>query len=96
MGRQATFGARLKLRRGSAQDYGEEFVPLEGELCLVDTEDGVKAKVGDGVTAFPYLDFILISIIFGYYYNGEFYYDPYHQAKAGAYKDKLYLDRTYN
>jgi len=53
----STLNARIKLRRDNDYNYASNFVPLFGEVCLVDTaKEGLKVKVGDGITPFGSLD----------------------------------------
>ena len=53
-------GVRIKFKRDLESNYESSFVPLYGEICLVETTDGrLRAKVGDGKTQFssiPYMD----------------------------------------
>lgn len=50
--------ARIKLRRDLLANYNNEFVPLSGEVCLIETAIGVRVKVGDGTTNFGALPFL--------------------------------------
>lgn len=58
-------GVRIKFKRDLEDNYDGSFVPLYGEICLVETKDGrLRAKVGDGVTQFssiPYMDKELVT-----------------------------------
>ena len=58
-------GVRIKFKRDLETNYDNSFVPLYGEICLVETTDGrLRAKVGDGVTQFssiPYMDKELVT-----------------------------------
>ena len=58
-------GVRIKFKRDREDNYDGSFVPLYGEICLVETKDGrLRAKVGDGVTQFssiPYMDKELVT-----------------------------------
>ena len=58
-------GVRIKFKRDLETNYDSSFVPLYGEICLVETKDGrLRAKVGDGVTQFssiPYMDKELVT-----------------------------------
>ena len=58
-------GVRIKFKRDLEDNYDGSFVPLYGEICLVETKDGrLRAKVGDGVTHFssiPYMDKELVT-----------------------------------
>jgi len=91
----STINARVALRRNPTATYEEHpnFIPLQGEVCFEDTStDGLKIKVGDGHTTFKNLDYELINVVFGYYYNGDFYYDDSHSAYISALLGKLYID----
>ena len=58
-------GVRIKFKRDLEDNYDGSFVPLYGEICLVETKDGrLRAKVGDGTTQFssiPYMDKELVT-----------------------------------
>ena len=58
-------GVRIKFKRDLEDNYDGSFVPLYGEICLVETKDGrLRAKVGDGITQFssiPYMDKELVT-----------------------------------
>ena len=58
-------GVRIKFKRDLEDNYDGSFVPLYGEICLVETKDGrLRAKVGDGVPQFrsiPYMDKELVT-----------------------------------
>jgi len=49
-----------KFRRDDEENYADNFVPQDKELCFVDTiNKGLRVKVGDGVTQWedlPYMD----------------------------------------
>lgn len=74
--------AVLRLRRDNSINYEKKqsFIPLDGEVCLVDTlREGLRVKIGDGVAqykALPYVDFGIV--LRGYYYNDAFYADVQH------------------
>ena len=51
---------QIGLRRDTEANYNtiaETFKPLKGEICLVDTSEGLKMKVGDGVSTFASLPY---------------------------------------
>ena len=97
MGQSAIFGARIKLRRGVEQAYDPDSIPLKGEVCLIDCENGkVGAKVGDGTSPFSGLRTQFIGVITGYYFEGNFYYDPAHLAPISIFYDTIYIDKAKN
>lgn len=51
-------GVRIKFRRDTESNYQDSFIPLKGEICLVDTNNDLKIKVGDGSTTFANLPFL--------------------------------------
>lgn len=91
----------LQLRRDNDYNYKKvenSFVPLKGEVCLVDTvRNGLRAKVGDGITSFKNLRFIdedmaLNIIIKGYLSNNQFYSDAKLTKVIEASVNKIYID----
>ena len=93
----------IQLRRD--HDYNFElvkntFIPANGEVVLVDTAIGLRAKVGDGRTTYGQLtwtdsrfgDFV----IHGFYKDNEFYYDANFERKITAAENKLYIDSSRN
>ena len=56
-----TVNAVIRLRRDSEVDFEkvkDTFVPANGEMILVDTtNDGLRVKIGDGVSTFAELDY---------------------------------------
>lgn len=96
-----TLLAKVALRRGSYQNYSNSFIPIKGEVCFVDTtNNGLRFKVGDGVTTWrnlPYIDEQIYSAIdkviqSGYYEDGVFYTDKGHSARYDAAMDTIYID----
>lgn len=101
-----TIKTRLKLRRDTESAYLklQNFVPLKGEILLVDTDPNdptqLRSKIGDGNKTFsqlPYSDqFIRDSVsgivVHGYYYNGQFYTDEDHKINIVPYSYKIYID----
>lgn len=93
-------GVRIKFRRDVEAKYGSSFVPLYGEICLVDTEQGLRVKIGDGSTTFPLLKYVdednvnKFNIIQGYYYNGVFYLDLMYSTEAPRDVHKVYIDKS--
>ena len=98
------FNGIIRLRRDNDYNYERiknTFIPSKGEVCLIDTAtNGLRAKIGDGVTAFanlPYSDENLISqingiIIRGYYKDGAFYADSNFTVILDGAVSKLYID----
>ena len=74
-----TVEAIIRLRRDNDYNYERiknTFVPANGEVVLVDTaRDGLRAKVGDGITTYANLQFtdadIRNAVLQGYY-EGDF------------------------
>ena len=51
-----TIKTRLALRRDVESAFPADFIPLKGEVLLVDTtSDGLRSKIGDGVTPYSNL-----------------------------------------
>ena len=65
MAKKEIKGVRKKFKRDLEDNYDGFFVPLYGEICLVETKDvRLRAQVGDGVTQFssiPYMDKELVT-----------------------------------
>lgn len=103
-----TIATRLSLRRDTEANFTkkQDFLPLKGEILLVDTEsDGLRSKIGDGIHTFAQLPFSdqvirdLVSgiVVHGYYYNGQFYTDKNHTITIVPYSYKVYIDKvSYN
>ena len=57
----SVFNGIIRLRRDNDFNYDkikDTFIPANGEVCLVDTaRQGLRAKVGDGVTVFSELEY---------------------------------------
>ena len=75
--------ATIRLRRDNDYNYEtikDTFIPSNGEVVLVDTaQDGLRAKVGNGVSTYAELPFtdadIRNAVLQGYYSDGIFYKD---------------------
>lgn len=103
-----TLLTQIKLRRDSENNYlakGASFVPLKGEVCLVDTnQQKLRAKVGDGVTSWldlPYSDEYLLEeiesvVLNGYYLNEKFYTDSTYTVELEKSASKIYIDKNSN
>lgn len=86
---------RLQLRRAdiSIYDSHPDFIPLNGEVCIVDDADGeLKLKIGDGDSTFQDLDWTFAKVISGYFYQGEFYYNEAHTQRVGKFKNTIYIE----
>ena len=71
----------------------DTYVPASGKICLVDTaRDGLRVKVGDGVTVWKDLEYADEFIIKGYYYEGNFYKDKNHTKLLSGAIQKIYID----
>lgn len=56
-----TVKTQIGLRRDTEANYElvkDTLIPVKGEVCMVDTNKGLKFKVGDGTSTFAQLDFI--------------------------------------
>lgn len=94
----------IALRRNTEQFYEtvkNTFIPRKGEVVLVDTaSEGLRSKVGDGVTTYANLGFtdenirtqVSGIVVRGYYYEDEFYTDSEHTITIVGYGYKLYID----
>lgn len=68
---ERTIKTRIGLRRDTEANWNSlvNFTPLKGEVCLIETSEGLKVKIGDGETLFQNL-----PILVGekhYFYNSE-------------------------
>ncbi len=90
-----------KVRRDNEYNYPDDFIPELYEICFVDTVDeGLRAKLGDGVTQWVYLpyidqhiqDEIKSIVIAGYYKDGIFYTDPEYTIECPAIVNTIYID----
>lgn len=85
-----------QVRRDNDYNYdkvADVFVPLNGEICLVDTaRDGLRAKCGDGKTLWKDLEYIDNYIIKGYYFNNNFYKEYNYQTQIQGAIQKIYID----
>lgn len=85
-----------QLRRDNDYNYdkiGDSFIPLNGEICLVDTaKNGLRVKCGDGKTVWNNLDYVDDYVVKGYFYEGKFYKDSAHTKLAQGADHKIYID----
>ena len=59
-----TLKTQIGLRRDTEANYElvkNTLKPLKGEICLVDTSEGLKIKVGDGVKTFANLPYCALG-----------------------------------
>ena len=102
-----TINAIIQLRRD--KDYNFEaiqntYVPMDGEVVLVDTSTGLRAKVGDGVTVWaqlPYTDERIINnidniVVYGYFLNNIFYTSSTYTEELPREFNKIYIDKNSN
>lgn len=69
------------------------YIPASGKICLVDTaRDGLRVKVGDGVTVWKDLEYADEFIVKGYYHEGAFYKDEQYTAPISGASHKIYID----
>lgn len=94
--------AVIRLRRDNDYNYEkikDTFVPANGEVVLVDTaKDGLRAKVGDGISTYAQLSFIDADLrnaaLQGYFDGGIFYQDPTLATPFPQMINKIYIDKT--
>lgn len=90
---EKTLNILLQLRRDLLSNYSSSYVPLRGELCLVDTpRSGLRVKYGDGITNFDSLDYADDVLITGYFIDGNFYVDAGQTIEAKKNTNRLYID----
>ena len=94
-----------RVRRDSAANYQDGFIPIEREICFVDiTNREMRVKIGDGITPWkdlPYADEYIFEaidsvILNGYYLNSKFYTDSTYQVELIKSINKLYIDKNSN
>ena len=69
------------------------YIPASGKICLVDTaRDGLRVKVGDGITVWKDLEYADEFIIKGYYHEGTFYKDEQYTIPISGVSHKIYID----
>lgn len=95
----------FQLRRDNDYNYEkikDTFIPAIGEPCLVDTaKNGLRVKIGDGLTPFgelPFIDedFAINVVVKGYLSNNQFYYDAELINPIEASINKIYIDVVKN
>ena len=96
--------ATIRLRRDNDYNYEtikDTFIPSNGEVVLVDTAyDGLRAKVGNGVSTYAELPFtdadIRNAVLQGYYSDGIFYKDQTLQTPFKQMINKVYIDKVHS
>lgn len=86
---------RISLRRDDVINFESSFIPLKGEVLFVNYDDSIRVKVGDGVTNFAnlkYLDTKNNIVVWGYYFNGNFYTDSTYTEEIGREHEHIYID----
>lgn len=88
-----TLKTRIKLKRDNSYNWNDSFVPLKGEICLIDTpEGGLRVKCGDGSKQFSQLEYIDDILIKGYFLDGNFYQDSAKIYEASKNINRIYID----
>ena len=88
--------AVLRLRRDNDYNYQkikDTFIPMDGEICLVDTaRDGLRAVCGDGASTFSQLSYLNDLIQKGYLIDGIFYEDSAGTTQLRSSTIRVYID----
>lgn len=93
MGIDGFIWSNVALRRDNYFNYKADFVPQNGEICLVDTaRDGLRAVCGDGKTKFENLEYVDEFIVKGYFKDESFYKDSAYTNEISGANHKLYVD----
>lgn len=95
-----TINTIIQLRRDNEYNFDKiknSFVPANGEVVLVDTaKDGLRAKVGNGVSTYQQLSFtdadIRNTVLHGFLKDDEFYQDNIFSVKYSPMVNKIYID----
>ena len=64
MAETKTIKTQIGLRRDTEANYElvkDSLKPIKGEVCLIDTSNGLKIKVGDGDTTFANLPYYTLG-----------------------------------
>jgi hypothetical protein len=98
-----TLNAIIQLRRDSEANFEKiknSFIPANGEVVLVDTRNGLRAKVGTGTIAYANLPFTdeayRDAVINGYYENGIFYQNVSKKVILTGQINKIYVDNAHS
>jgi hypothetical protein len=90
----------LQLRRDNEYNFEaikNTFIPANGEVVLIDTaKDGLRAKVGDGVSTYAQLQFtdedIRNAVLHGYLLDGDFYKTINKDGLINPMINKIFID----
>ena len=89
----AVVWSNVALRRDNYFNYKADFVPQNGEICLVDTaRDGLRVVCGDGKTKFESLEYVDNFIVKGFFVGDAFYEDKSGTMPIVGAVHKLYID----
>ena len=89
----AVVWSNVALRRDNYFNYKADFVPQNGEICLVDTaRDGLRVVCGDGKTKFESLEYVDNFIVKGFFVDDAFYEDKSGTVPIAGAVHKLYID----
>ena len=98
-----TVNAIIQLRRDSEANFEKiknSFVPKNGEVVLVDTRNGLRAKVGTGTINYANLPFTDVvarnAVTNGYLDKGVFYTDVSKQQVIEGSVVKIYIDNAHS
>lgn len=93
MGLNGLVWSNVALRRDNYFNYKADFVPQNGEICLVDTaRDGLRVVCGDGKTKFESLEYVDNFIVKGFFVDDAFYEDKSGTMPIAGAVHKLYID----
>lgn len=90
----------LQLRRDNEYNFEaikNTFIPANGEVVLIDTaKNGLRAKVGDGVSTYAQLQFtdedIRNAVLHGYLLDGNFYKTINKDGLINPMINKIFID----
>ena len=95
--------AIIQLRRDNETNFNkvkDSFVPANGEVVLVDTRNGLRAKVGTGTISYANLPFTDVvarnAVTNGYLDKGVFYTDVSKQQIVEGSVGKIYIDNAHS
>ena len=98
-----TLNAIIQLRRDNETNFNkikDSFIPANGEVVLVDTSNGLRAKVGTGTISYANLPFTdeaaRNAVVNGYYENGIFYKDVSKQSILQSTIGRIYIDNAHS
>ena len=95
--------AIIRLRRDNEANFNlikDTFIPADGEVVLVDTSNGLRAKIGTGITPYgllPFCDEVARNgVVNGYLDNGIFYTDTSKTTIIDGSPGKIYIDNAHS